>query len=94
MCDCIEETFNKIKAVLIEKLPNGVVDNTLSFEMDGHVFRFDGSNNCLPAMKVNYEYKIIKRDGTVPKNCKKDNISVFGSHCPFCGIPHETAKQK
>lgn len=91
MCNCINEAFDKIKSAIIEKLPDGVVDNTLSFEMAGHVFRLDGSSNCLPAMTVNYEYKLIKRDGTVPKNLKKDSLSVFGSHCPFCGEPHEKA---
>ena len=89
MCDCIEQTLQKAKEVIKKDLPDGVVDDTLVFNVQGSVFRFDGSKNTIPAMTVNAEYKLIKTDGTPRKNTSKKTLPIFGSHCPFCGEKHE-----
>lgn len=88
MCDCIEQTLQKVKGVMKEKLPDGVIDNSLEFNIQGSVFRLDSSNNTIPAITVNAEYRLIKRDGTPKKNVNKISLPVFGSHCPFCGVEH------
>lgn len=92
MCDCIP----KMKALLMEQLnkriesqvTTSIVESSKRYDIVGEVFRMDGSTNTIPAMTLSASYRVLKTDGTVAKNSKKETLSLFGSHCPFCGEPH------
>jgi hypothetical protein len=89
MCNCIQETKEKVVEHMKTRLPDGVIDGTFEASIAGQVFRFDGSNNTIPAMTINAEFRQTKVNGEPMKSAKKISMPVFGTHCPFCGEAHK-----
>ena len=83
MCECMETVLQKAAEQVMSKAGK-YVDGSFKADWHGRVFRFDGSNNNIP-LSVDYKYRPVKNNGEAAKNVKKGDISVFMSHCPFCG---------
>lgn len=84
MCNCINQTLEKVKEHLLDSLPENYDESTFTADFQNRVFRFDGKNNDV-MLGINYEYYRKKEDGTRYKNKTKDSISLAMSYCPMCG---------
>ncbi|WP_417585316.1 hypothetical protein [Nitrincola sp.] len=82
-CNCFDETLEAMKAHIIEKLPEGVVDFEASWE--GHSFILSDRDHVPVNPQINYTYRKIKKDKTPAANLSKGQVKVFCSYCPFCG---------
>ena len=95
MCNCIQETKDKVVTMMNKNLSERgvrIVSDSFKSTIEGQIFRFDGSDNTVPAITVNAEYKQLKVDNTPMKSVRKLSMPVFGTHCPFCGEEHEKVK--
>lgn len=81
-CNCFEETRNKAKEHIRAKLPEDIVDFSVSWK-DSAIF-FSGDHVPVnPSLEVTY--RKIKKDKIPAKNLTKDSIGIMCSYCPFCG---------
>ena len=79
MCDCLETVLKNVEDQVKPK------EQVLDWKADwkDSVFRFDGG--CGVGLRVEYEYRHIKKDKTPYKNLKKSDVFIAMSYCPFCG---------
>lgn len=83
MCDCKKQILAKIRADQSTRLP-AHDPKTLRVGFENQMIRFDGSENDV-SVPVQVSYRKLKSDGTPHKSDKRDTLSMFMSHCPFCG---------
>lgn len=87
MCDCFKDIEEKMKARLMEKVPEGSHMVTSSFDGAGWF------NQCLNfssgkvevMLKYTLVYRAQKKNKELAKNLTRLDSSVRMSYCPFCG---------
>lgn len=92
MCNCFNETLERIKGHLQEKLPKGAIE----FEADwkGRAFIMAEGQFAPTNPQIEYEYRNTKNDGTPHKNKRKETVSLLASHCCFCGEKFERPEKE
>tara|TARA_B100001057_G_scaffold491588_1_gene582163 strand:- start:3032 stop:3310 length:279 start_codon:yes stop_codon:yes gene_type:complete len=87
MCNCFEETMEKVTEHIKEQLPDNVEE--FKAEWQGRAYMLAEGQYAPTSPKIDYEYRPMKRDGTPQKNLKKDSITILASHCCYCGEKFE-----
>ena len=86
MCNCLNTVLEKTEEKL--KPSKKILDWKIYWK--DQVFRFDGG--CGVGLRIAYEYRLLKKDGTPMKNLRKNDIFIAMSFCPFCGESLKEAK--
>jgi hypothetical protein len=92
MCKCFEENLVKIKEHIAPQIPEGAID--VDVDWDGMAFRLGGGDYSLVNPKIKVEFRAPKKGGGHAANLKKDTVTIFVSHCGFCGRKYEASKQE
>ena len=69
---------------LIEGKFEKVEYEDLKLEWSGYSFFFSGDNVPVNP-KVKIEYRGFKKNGDPKANLTKDEVTIIGRYCPFCG---------
>lgn len=83
MCDCINNTVEKIK--------NHVSNQAGEIAKDSLRVKFRNCVNALPDLRevlsfpVDIAYRRVKNSGEPYKNMTRDSVLLKASFCPFCG---------
>lgn len=87
MCNCFEETLERVKERVKQKLPKDAED----FEADwqGRAFMLSEGEFAPTNPKIEYSFQPMKKDGTPTKNRRKDTVSILASHCCYCGEKYD-----
>lgn len=87
MCNCFAEVEDKIKARLKDKMPEGSVESTNTF--DGAGWRNQALNFTTGGIEVLLKYALVfrakKKNGDMAKNLSRLETNIKMSFCPFCG---------
>ena len=87
MCNCFEETLERIEAHIKPQLPKNAED--IKFDWKDRAFMLSDGDYAPTNPKIEYEYRPMKRDGTPQKNLRRDTVSILASHCCYCGEKFE-----
>ena len=82
-CKCFEESLDKVKTHIKEKLGEGVTEFNANWK--DYSYFISGGDHIPVNPKVEYEYRGVKKDGSSKAKLTKDTISIFARFCPFCG---------
>lgn len=83
MCNCFEETLEKVTEHIKEKIPADAKD--FEIEWEGRAYMLSEGQYAPTSPKLAYAYRPMKRDGTPQKNLRKDTVTILASHCCYCG---------
>lgn len=87
MCNCMNETIDKVKVQVIEQLPK---HESLKVQWTGQMMRLDGGkNNVMLPIKISY--RKLKNDDTPHRNETKTDSFMAMNYCPMCGDKYEAA---
>lgn len=88
MCKCLSEVPAKAKEKIREQLPEGYSD--FSVELQGVAFILGGQISAKNKLNLRIEYEVPKKRGDGFTR-KKQDMSMVGSYCMFCGVKYEAA---
>lgn len=89
MCDCLVNTEKEVKGK-IEEIVTGkgqvisefVKESESGFQCKGLFFNGSGWQFILP---IEYNYILMKKDGTPEKRISKHKTNMLPNYCPMCG---------
>lgn len=85
MCNCYDETTQKLKERVSSQLPEGAAG--LDLELQGYAFVFGAGVSHKASHNVRIEYQAPKKSGGMKKVVQ--NMNMIASFCPFCGEKYE-----
>ncbi|WP_067097855.1 hypothetical protein [Marinomonas atlantica] len=94
MCNCMQDTLSFMESFIKDRLPENAVTESFEARIMHYHFRFDGSDNAVPAMMIDSSHKVKKVNGEEAKNRKKYETPIFGTYCPFCAEAYSTPKEE
>ncbi|MCQ8881702.1 hypothetical protein NQS96_07820 [Pseudoalteromonas shioyasakiensis] len=91
-CNCFDDNFERIKNHLIETgaIPEGAID--IEFEWQGRAFILSAGDFSPVNPKINFQYRAPKKGGGHARNLRKSDVSIFATHCCYCGRKYNKKK--
>ncbi|EFH8163216.1 TPA: hypothetical protein UOR20_003913 [Escherichia coli] len=84
MCDCMEDIGNKLKQMLMAKVPEGAEIDAIETKWENEVINLSAGK-----LQVNLVYKLAyrpkKKNGEFFMNRRYLEASIAMAYCPFCG---------
>jgi len=85
MCDCLKKIGDKLKSMLMEKVPdNAEVSNGFDTGWDNTCYSLS-SGGMMVMMKYRLAYRAKKKNGEPAKNLTRLENNLKMSYCPICG---------
>lgn len=86
MCNCATEVETAAREKIRGKLPEGARDFTV--ELQGFAFILSGDVGMKNKLNLRIEYEVPKKKGGGFMR-KKQDMSMLGSYCMFCGEKYD-----
>ncbi|MCE0464866.1 MULTISPECIES: hypothetical protein [Pseudomonas] len=91
MCNCATEVEAAAKEKIRAKLPEGSRD--FSVELQGFAWLLGGTVSMKNKLNLHIEYEVPKKKGDGFQR-KKQDMSMLGSYCMFCGEKYDKDEPK
>lgn len=82
MCNCFNEQLERVKAHVAKEHPKAV---EIGVSWKDRIYCLDGKPRTPVHPRVLIEFQDFKRDDTLKARKTKQEITIMGDYCPFCG---------